>query len=546
MANQHEFMTEEERQERRRDPWFIDPNNPATDDDAHSLFTLSSNGSTVSDDDVRTDYGLKRALDGVTAAKDVPIAERAAKDQVYLDDLNHRHKVLANEIKNSAEAKAKAIKARDTQIDSTMSDRLNYDYYRTCTALSYAEKEYNIFVGEIKDLHDQPHTSRLTMYHETTLPRTNAFNARRENADLDVEKHDPDPRTAEIAMLKDQLKSALNGVRTNLKAFDWAEGEREEYRLKWQDLRTQLAKTETLLKAEVQLQMDEKNQVATAFYFLEQDYVELSREYKEAQTTLQQLRSNIAEHVLKSFQAGQSPNTTAETCSIRRSSKRIDEADRGSASPTASNAGSANSAATDRTVMYHPANNSDGKTDTATNIMPVATPDKDHNATGGDPIVRDYAADEPAPRFTTFQPPIPGSGDSSPTRHTSQTSFGNDFCHISNIAPELPAVEIPARSITASDSAADFDAHHEGDGAPDFLKDVANTAEASGSVDRESASDDLKNIANTAEATKAVEGTEGEQCKWHEPGTCEVLSPVTPPSQNKGKFCRVVSAAEKK
>ncbi|KAK4555456.1 hypothetical protein LTR86_007208 [Recurvomyces mirabilis] len=576
-THRHEEMANEEKAERLRDPWW------SADSDADSMravvegVSCRRRASTDSADDCRTEFGLKRALDKVAGGPMTLIGDRTMKDQIYLEDGNTRLQDLTTEIEGRQVEFERALSVyvdADARTDPSKHGEINHDFYRADLKLSRAQKEYNIYLGELKDLHDMPSRSRDHIWTYHSAPRNLAFKQRYEHFEYHSEKHNPDPQLAQIAQLSIDAKKHELIANSQKKKLTAAEDEVEKLKVLVKCHEAELAKTVTILQAEVDFHAN------GAQFYIECNYdlhVQILDLVKHIDFLNAELRAEEQEHkALRRFMIGYhaSSNDNIEqdlqaahdeqfatgysmSRQICRTSQHVDESVRHGVSSNSPQADADFLAAslTNRNVTL----SYGGPTDIHNGGKGLATvdpPSKADQSPGPGYIVLNYGDPLPATRFN-----VKNSVAHAAAYGRGEDELCNDFC-----APPSTAGDTDEGGVPISDNPNDKEGR-EGSITP---TPATKRQSASGLLSKVASVLDLRRsksirsirgpkvaakriysqiehkdvVDKPAKGVVANVAKEVEVCKWHEPGMCVLLS--SPSSfQAHGKVCQKVGQVGK-
>ncbi|KAK3669599.1 hypothetical protein LTR78_010537 [Recurvomyces mirabilis] len=518
--------------------------------------------STDSADDTRTDFGLKRALDKVAGGPMTLIGDRTMKDQIYLEDANTRLQDLTTEIEGRKVEYERALSVyvdADARANPSKHAEVNHDFFRADLKLSRARKEYNIYLGELKDLHDMPKHSRDHVWTYHSAPRNLGFKQRYEHFEYHSEKHNPDPQLAQIAQLTIDAKKHESIANCQLEKLTAAEEDVEKLKVLAKCHEAELAKSATILQAEVDFHADGAKFYIDCNYDLHVQILDL---VKHIDFLNAELRAEEQEHkALRRFMIGYhaSSNENIEqdlasahdeqfatgystSCQLPRRSQHFDESVR---HEVASNSPQADdnhlvASLTNRKVTLSYGGPTDDKNG-GKGLATVDNPAKADQSPGQGYIVLNYGDPLPATRFNV-ESPIATSVAHAAAYGRGENELCNVFC-----APSSTAGDTDDGGVSISDNTNDDKDKREGSITPTPTNKRQN---ASGLLSKVASVLDLRRsksvrsirgakmaakriysqiehrdmVDKPAEEVVVNEAKSVEECKWHEPGTRQGLS----------------------
>ncbi|KAK0257104.1 hypothetical protein LTS09_008009 [Friedmanniomyces endolithicus] len=273
---------------------------------------VPTRGSSGSDSCTFTDYGLRRALQRSVLRPAMPTTKRDEKDAAYIEHLAERRQRLLDQLHGAEQVFNDVDEERNVNEDPILAIWLHAAWLRASNNLQRGERNYVIFMDDVKLLMEMPPVSRADLYSEVTVKRNQAHqDLIVADAIEDALLEPSDPSKFEIAKLETELRALKVQLTQASRQFTWAQEEINKMRgQNISALQKHVMTTESLQRELQGLRMRVE------------ELVQVNHEY-DVETTRQ-------DELLRQLRSGapQPPVKKANTC--EPSKARAEQSDRGS------------------------------------------------------------------------------------------------------------------------------------------------------------------------------------------------------------------------
>ncbi|TKA37809.1 hypothetical protein B0A54_09811 [Friedmanniomyces endolithicus] len=176
---------------------------------------VPTRGSSGSDSCTFTDYGLRRALQRSVLRPAMPTTKRDEKDAAYIEHLAERRQRLLDQLHGAEQVFNDVDEERNVNEDPILAIWLHAAWLRASNNLQRGERNYVIFMDDVKLLMEMPPVSRADLYSEVTVKRNQAHqDLIVADAIEDALLEPSDPSKFEIAKLETELRALKKHVMT--------------------------------------------------------------------------------------------------------------------------------------------------------------------------------------------------------------------------------------------------------------------------------------------------------------------------------------------
>ncbi|KAK0255561.1 hypothetical protein LTR29_000104 [Friedmanniomyces endolithicus] len=187
---------------------------------------MPTRGSSGSDSCTFTDYGLRRALQRSILRPAMPTTKRDEKDAEYIERVAEHRQRLLDQLHGTERVFNDVDEERNVNEDRIQAIWLHAAWLRASNNLQRAERNYVIFMDDVKLLMEMPPISRADLYSEVTVKRLQAHHDLKVADAIEDALLEPSDRPGfELAKLKTEVRDLKVLLTEASRQFTWAQEE---------------------------------------------------------------------------------------------------------------------------------------------------------------------------------------------------------------------------------------------------------------------------------------------------------------------------------